>query len=90
MLGPHQLSIAYSAARFGDWRLVEFFETGKLELYNLKDDVGERADLSARDPVLTTRLRERLTSWRQSVAAQVPTPNPDYDPARDAPKKKKI
>ncbi|QDU21033.1 sulfatase [Urbifossiella limnaea] len=80
----------YSAARFGDWRLVEFFETGKLELYNLKDDVGERTDLSARDPALTTRLRERLTAWRQSVAAQVPTPNPDYDPARDAPKKKKI
>lgn len=38
----------HSAARFGDRRIVEFFETGKIELYNLKDDIGEETDLSAR------------------------------------------
>ena len=73
----------YSAARFGDWRLVEFFETGRVELYNLKDDVGERTDLAARDPALTGRLHERLKAWRRAVGAQLPTPNPDHDPAKE-------
>jgi arylsulfatase A-like enzyme len=80
----------YSAARAGDWRLVEFFETGKVELYHLKDDVGEKADLSAREPDRTARLHAKLKAWRQAVGAQLPTPNPDHDPEKDrAPPKKK-
>src|SRR5262249_5721562 len=70
----------YSAARFGDWRIVEFFETGNLELYNLKDDIGERTDLSAKEPERTAKLHAKLKTWRQAVRAQLPTRNPDYDP----------
>jgi arylsulfatase A-like enzyme len=80
----------YSAARFGDWRLVEFFETGRVELYNLKDDVGEQTDLAAAEPDRTAKLHAKLKSWREAVGAQLPTPNPDYDAAKDqAPAKKK-
>jgi arylsulfatase A-like enzyme len=79
----------YSAARFGDWRIVEFFETGKVELYNLKDDVGEQTDLSAKEPERTAKLLAKLKSWRQSVGAQLPTPNPDYDPEKDSNPSKK-
>jgi arylsulfatase A-like enzyme len=80
----------YSAARFGDWRIVEFFETGKVELYNLKDDAGEATDLAAKEPERAAKLHARLKAWRESVGAQLPSPNPDYDAEKDkAPPKKK-
>ena len=79
----------YSAARFGDWRLVEFFETGKVELYNLKGDIGEKTDLSAREPERTAKLHGRLKAWRESVGAQLPAPNPDHNPEKDKPAPKK-
>jgi len=80
----------YSAGRFGDWRIVEFFETGKVELYNLKDDPGEKTDIADKETERATKLREKLKSWRQSIGAQLPTPNPDANPEKDkAPPKKK-
>jgi len=72
----------YSALRFGGWRLVEFFEDGRTELYNLKIDPGETTDLAARIPTKTAELKQRLVAWRSTVGAQLPTPNPKYDPAR--------
>ena len=75
----------YSAARFGDWRIVEFFETGKIELYNLKDDIGEKMDLSSKEQELTAQLHAKLKVWRESVGAQQPTPNPDHNPEKDKP-----
>jgi hypothetical protein len=80
----------FSAARFGDWRIVEFFETGKVELYNLKDDVGETTDLSAMEPGRAAKFHTKLKTWRQEVGAQLATPNPDYDLEKDRnPSKKK-
>ncbi len=79
----------YSAARFGEWRLVELFETGKVELYNLKDDVGEKTNLAASEPKRTTELHAKLKAWRKAVGAQLPTPNPDHDPEKDKPAPKK-
>jgi arylsulfatase A len=73
----------YSAARFGDWKLIEFFEDDRVELYNLKDDVGETTDLAAQDPALRATLRDRLRAWRSAVGSQLPASNPDHDPARD-------
>jgi arylsulfatase A len=70
----------YSAVRQGDLRLVEFFEDDHVELYNLKDDVGETKDLAASMPEKAQQLRKLLSDWRVSVGAQMPTPNPDYDP----------
>ncbi|MBX6314651.1 MAG: sulfatase [Isosphaeraceae bacterium] len=68
------------AIREGDHKLIEFYEDGHVELYNLKDDPGEQHDLAAQKPELATRLRQRLAAWRESVDAQMMTPNPDYRP----------
>ena len=73
------------AVRAGDFKLIEFFETGRVELYNLKDDLGEKQDLAAAMPEKAAELKDRLADWRQAVGARMPTPNPDYDPARDKP-----
>jgi arylsulfatase A-like enzyme len=68
------------AVRAGDYKLIEFYEDNRVELYNLKDDVGEKHDLSAEMPQKTAELRELLHDWRKSVAALMPTSNPDYKP----------
>jgi arylsulfatase A len=69
------------AIRRGDWKLIEFFEDGRLELFNLKDDVGESRNLALREPKIREHLRTQLAQWRRSVNAAMPTPNPHYDPA---------
>ena len=58
--------------RSGDWKLIEFFETGKSELYNLKDDIGEKTDLAAKQPERAKELRDALAAWRKSVNAPMP------------------
>lgn len=74
----------YSAVRSGDFRLVHFYEDGRDELYDLANDVGETKDLASAQPALAKTLRTRLDAWLKSVDAQLPTKNPDYDPAADA------
>lgn len=71
----------YSAVREGDWRLVQFFETDAVELYNLKNDPLEQRNLASTEPAKAAALRKKLEGWRQQVKAQLPTPNPAYDPA---------
>ena len=56
------------AIRVGDWKLVEFFETGKIELYNLKDDIGEKNDLSEKMP---DKVKELKDDWDKWSAAQM-------------------
>ena len=74
-----------SVIRMGDWKLIEFFEDGRLELYNLKDDIGETANLVEKMPGKARELHQRLIAWRKRLNAPVPTePNPQYDP--NAPK----
>lgn len=77
----------YGAIRARDWKLVEFYEDNRVELYNLKEDIGEQNDLAAKMPEKAKELRERLHAWRSKVCAQMPTPNPDYNPAKEKPKK---
>ena len=72
----------YSAIRAGDWRLVEFFEDHRVELYNLKGDVGESKDLATELPEKARELQRKLAEWRTSVGAQMPTPNPNYEPSK--------
>ncbi len=73
----------HSAIRAGDWRLVEFYEDDRVELYDLKNDVGEGRDLAAEMPEKADELRRKLHVWRAAVGAQAPTPNPDYDPSAE-------
>jgi arylsulfatase A len=72
----------YGAIRRGDHKLVEFYDDFRVELYNLRDDVGEQNDLAASEPELVDSLRDELHIWRIGVDAQMPTPNPNYDPTR--------
>jgi len=74
----------YSAVRAGDWRLIEFHEDESLALYNLKDDPGESTNLAAKMPQKAAQLRDQLHAWRKRVNAQMPSENPDHDPARAA------
>ncbi|MCX5683467.1 MAG: sulfatase [Planctomycetota bacterium] len=72
-----------SIIRAGDWKLIEYFEDNRVELYNLREDLGETKDLAATMPDKAAELRKKLADWRTSVGAQMPTPNPDYDPEKD-------
>jgi arylsulfatase A-like enzyme len=70
-----------SAVRQGDWKLIEQFEDGQLELYNLKDDIGERTNLAPSRKDKATELVQLLRDWRAATRAPVPTmKNPKYDP----------
>ncbi|MBN1852990.1 MAG: sulfatase [Pirellulales bacterium] len=66
------------AVRDGDWKLIEWYEDGNLELYNLRDDVGEVKNLSDENPVKVSELHGKLAAWRKEVKAIMPTPNPDW------------
>jgi arylsulfatase A-like enzyme len=72
----------YGAIRSGDFKLVEFFNDMHVELYDIRDDIGEQHDLSASDPRKVAELRTRLHAWRGEVGAQMPAPNPEYNPAK--------
>ncbi len=61
--------------RDGDWKLLEFFEDGKLELYDLKNDIGESKNLAAAMPDKAKELHDKLLAWRKEVGAKMPTKN---------------
>ena len=63
------------AIRAGDWKLHEFFEDGRVELYNLKDDIGERKNLAAEQPAKAKELRDQLAAWRKGINAPMPPSN---------------
>jgi arylsulfatase A-like enzyme len=78
------------AIRAGDFKLLEFFEDGRLELYNLKDDLSQKKDLAASQPEKTKELHGKLVAWRESVAAPMPTkrdPSAPKPPAKAKGKK---
>jgi len=79
-----------SAIRHGDYKLLEFFEDGKIELYDVVKDVGQEHDLAKEKPDVTKDLYDRLVAWRKSVNAPIPErKDPSSQPAPSAPKKKK-
>jgi arylsulfatase A-like enzyme len=65
----------------GDWKLMEFFEDGRLELYNLREDVGETANLANKIPEKTKELHAKMLAWRTDIKAPMPTPNKDISDA---------
>lgn len=78
----HPSAFPSGVIRAGDWKLIEAFETGKLSLYNLADDIGETNDLSESEPARLARLHGMLKAWRDEVGADPMRPNPEYDGAR--------
>jgi arylsulfatase A-like enzyme len=81
---PHytnQGSQPAGAVREGDWKLIEHYEDGRLELFNLRNDPGEAINRAAEEPAQVQRLREALTDWREKVGAQTNSINPNFDRA---------
>lgn len=70
------------AVRSGDWKLIEWYEDGRLELFNLRDDLGEQHNVADRHPDKVQELHAKLKTWRSSVGARMPSPNPRYNPSR--------
>lgn len=70
-----------SAIREGDWKLIEFHEDGRRELFNLRTDLSEKHNLVLREPALASRLAATLDEWRRESGAVVPQKNPKADPA---------
>jgi arylsulfatase A len=70
---PHFLGgRSAGAVRYGDFKLIEFFDTGSAELYNLADDISEKNDLARNLPVKLAQLKRLLQSWRAGAGAVVP------------------
>ncbi|MCE5249696.1 sulfatase [bacterium] len=77
---PHyHITTPFGSVRTGEFKLIEFYEDGRLELYNLRDDIGEQHDLVNEMPDKSRELKTMLDDWRSAVGAQMMTPNPDYD-----------
>jgi len=69
------------AVREGDWKLVENYEDGSVELYNLASDPAEKTDLAKTEVPRAEALKAKLAAWRKSVGAQENVPNPAFDAA---------
>lgn len=75
-VGPH------SAIRLGDYKLIKFYETNEVELYNLKNDLTEKTNLAKKLPDQTHDLEERLDKALSELGAELPTANKQYDPSK--------
>ena len=71
-----------SVIRAGDWKLLEFLEDGRRELYNLREDSGEAKNLVTAMPEKTKELQAKLVAWRQQIHAPMPRPNAEKDSAK--------
>lgn len=71
-----------STIRSGDFKLHQFYEDGHIELYNIREDIGETKDISKSNPAKTKELKDKLEAWKTKTNAPVPTKlNPDFRPA---------
>jgi arylsulfatase A-like enzyme len=62
------------AIRDGDWKLIERYEDGRRELFNIREDLSEHHDRAAENPAKVKGLAAKLDAWRKSVGAKMPTP----------------
>jgi len=69
-----------AAVRVGDYKLIEFFDPGIVELYNLAEDMGETKNLAEKMPEKAGELLHLLHSWQNEVGAEGMDPNPAFDP----------
>jgi len=66
-----------SVIRSGDYKLIKYYKTGQVELYNLADDIGETKNLAKSMPDVTNRLNARLGKWLKETRAAMPRPLED-------------
>lgn len=72
----------YSAIRQGNWRAIDFHDDTPDALYDLSNDPGETRNLATTNAEKFAELQTRLARWRNQVGAQMPAPNPNFDPAK--------
>jgi arylsulfatase A-like enzyme len=70
----HRSNRLGSAIRQGPHKLIEYFDDGTVELYNVEDDLPETKNLASSQPELAARLTKRLHAWRAATGAKLPTP----------------
>ena len=71
---PHEHRGSYfTVYRKQDWKLIYYYGTGKKELFNISDDIGEKNDLSTRHPEIVKRLSKELSDHLRKVDAQRPS-----------------
>lgn len=73
-------STPYAAIRAGDWKLIQYYEDGRHELFNLNDDPSEATNLAGQQPDRVQDLARKLFNWQGSVGAQWPMYNPNHEP----------
>lgn len=71
-----------AAIRRGNWKLIEWFEDSKLELFNVTADPSETKNLADAEPERVRQLRGELHAWQQDLGARFPTTNADFDPMK--------
>ncbi len=71
-----------SAVLRGDWKLIEYFENGRTELFDLRSDPSEQNNLADEERNQVKPLKALLDHWRTDVGARLPQPNPDFQPKR--------
>jgi len=69
-----------AVVRSGEWKLVEFYEEGRRELFHVAKDASESRNLAEQEPARVREMSEKLAAWRKEVGALMPEPNPDYTP----------
>lgn len=78
---PHyspQSKMPGAAIRSGNYKLIQFYDPVKVELYNLEADIGETNDLSGQMPEKTHQLSGKLEKWLDESGTILHTPNPNY------------
>ena len=78
---PHYHGSAWTpgaAIRVGDWKLIEFYDKQKIELYNLRDDLGELINLADSLPEKANEMQDRLREILYEAGADMPEPNPSW------------
>jgi arylsulfatase A len=68
------------AVRRGDYKLIQYYEDQRVELFDVKKDISESRNLAKEKPDVVTELAAELDSWRKEVGAKMPEKNPDYKP----------
>jgi arylsulfatase A len=71
----------YSIMRDGDWKLIKWYE-GPIELFNLKDDLGEQNNLAKSQSRKVQQLDQKLIAHLASIGAKIPIPNPNFKPKK--------
>jgi len=76
----HGMQPPAGAIRSGDYKLLEYYENYNVQLFNLREDIGEQNNLADAMPEKVSKLRGMLREWRKEVDAQMNALNPDYSP----------